>query len=200
MRTERDAWSANGLLTALLIILLLYLVTISMIEAEYFIATILLLLIVILFAGLTIVRPNEARVVLLFGKYLGTVRQEGLIYTVPFTKRKRMSLKINTYKSNFSIHLQNQTVSVQLIIFYKIVDTAKVLFEVEQFKQFIQLQSETTLKSLLIEEMQEQNKESPIISDELKQLFINELDQKLTRLGIEIIELHTVNERISQRA
>lgn len=198
MRTERDAWSANGLLTTLLIMLLLYLVTISIIEAEFLIATIFSLIITTLLAGLTIVKPNEARVVLLFGKYLGTVRREGLIYTVPFTKRKRMSLKINTFKSDFSIQLGNQTVAVQLIIFYKIVDTAKVLFEVEQFELFIQLQSETTLKSLLIEQVDERTEQELIISEELKRLFTTQLEQKLTRLGIEIIELHTVNERISQ--
>lgn len=200
MRTERDAWSANGLLTMLLIILLIYLVTISIFEAEFFIATIFMLIITILLAGLTIVKPNEARVVLLFGKYLGTIRREGLIYTVPFTKRKRMSLKINTYKSDFSIQLRNETVAVQLIIFYKIVDTAKVLFEVEQFEQFIELQSETTLKSLLIEQMQDRINDDFVISDELKQQFISLLEQKLTRLGIEITELYTVNERVTENA
>src|SRR5699024_7580071 len=97
MRTERDEWSANGLFTILLIILLIYLVLISMMEAEFFIACLFILIIAILLAGLTIVRPNEAQVVLLFGKYLGTIRREGLIYTVPFTIKKRMSLKIDTH-------------------------------------------------------------------------------------------------------
>src|SRR5699024_252747 len=131
---------------------------------------------------------------------LGTIRREGLIYTVPFSKRKRMSLKIDTYKSNFSIQLRNQTIAVQLIIFYKIVDTAKVLFEVKQFERFIELQSETTLKSLLIEQIAERGNHDFAISDELKQLFISQLEQKLTKLGIEIIELHIVNERITKDA
>lgn len=196
MRTERAAWSANGLLTMLLIMLLLYLVTISIIEAEFLIATIFLLLITVLLAGLTIVKPNEARVVLLFGKYLGTVRGEGLVYTVPFTKRKRMSLKINTFKSDFSIQLHNRTVSIQLIIFYKIVDTAKVLFEVDRFEQFILLQSETSLKLLLIEQIDELNNKESIAFDELKQQLTNQLQGKLARLGVDIIELHIVNEPV----
>lgn len=198
MRTERDAWSANGLFTILLIILLIYLVLISMMEAEFFIACLFILIIAILLAGLTIVRPNEAQVVLLFGKYLGTIRREGLIYTVPFTIKKRMSLKIDTHKSDFSIQLRNQAIAVQLIIFYKIVDTAKVLYEVEQFEKFIELQSETTLKSLLIEQMQERDNHEFVISDELKQLFINQLEQKLTKLGIEIVELHIVNNDLTK--
>lgn len=198
MKTERDAWSANGLLTTLLIILLLYLMTLSMLETEFIFASLFIVIIIILLAGLTIVKPNEARVVLLFGKYLGTVRREGLIYTVPFTKRKRMSLKINTFQSDFSIQLHNETVAVQLIIFYKIVDTAKVLFEVEQFEQFVQLQCETTLKTLLIEQTQEQVIERIVTSDELKQLFMTELEQKLTKFGIDITELHIVNERIRE--
>lgn len=198
MRTERDAWSANGLLTILLIILLLYLIAISIVETQFMFASVFFILFIILLAGLTVVKPNEARVVLLFGKYLGTVRREGLIYTVPFTKRKRMSLKINTFRSEFSIQLGKQTVTVQLIIFYKIVDTAKVLFEVEKFEQFVKLQSETTFKSLLIEQTKAQSIESIITSDELKQQFTIELEQKLTKLGIDITELHIVNERIRE--
>src|SRR5699024_3609137 len=113
----RDAWSANGLLTIALIFLLLYLMMLNIYEAEFVFAISFLVLIVILFAGLTIIKPNEAKVILLFGKYLGTVRREGLIYTIPFTKRKRMTLKVQTFTSDCTIQLTNRTLTVQLIVF-----------------------------------------------------------------------------------
>jgi|SRR5699024_6991556 len=189
MRTERDAWSANGLLTIALLALLIYLIIINIYEAEFVFAFLFISLIIILLAGLTIVKPNEAKVIMLFGKYLGTVRNEGLIYTVPFTKRKRISLKIKTFESEFSISLSDRFVTIHLILFYKVVDTAKVLFEVEQAEQFIQLQSETILKSILMNEEHE-NPQAELISDHIKEQFTILLEQKLNRLGIEIADLY----------
>lgn len=192
MRTEKDAWSANGLLSIALIILLLFLVILNIFEAEYIFVFIFTLLIIVLLAGLTIVKPNEAKIILLFGKYLGTIRQEGLIYTVPFTNRKRMSLKIRTLRNEFSLHLADLEKDVQIIIFYKVVDTAKVLFEVEQFEHYIKLQSEITLKSLLTNESLEETKAEGI-SDEIVTEFTKILTKKVERLGIEIIDLSIVN-------
>src|SRR5699024_10872229 len=144
-------------------------------------------------SGLTIVKPNEAKIILLFGKYLGTIRQEGLKYTVPFTKKKRMSLKVNTFDSEFAIELPNRTVVIHLILFYKVVDTAKVLFEVEDVEQFVQLQSETILKLILINNQQEAKIHDSIMSDELREQFLRLLQEKLTRLGIDITEVYIVS-------
>lgn len=193
MRTERDAWSANGLLSIGLISLLLYLVIMNIYEAEFIFVIIFAIIIAILFAGLTIVKPNEAKTILLFGKYLGTIRQEGLVYTVPFTKRKRMSLKIQTIKTECSVQFFQRSMAVQLIVFYKIVDTAKVLYEVEQLEPFIQLQSETILKSILLNDDRVADDFSDLVSEEVTEQLTLLLQQKLTQLGIEIIDLYIVN-------
>src|SRR5699024_11326751 len=116
MRTERVAWSTNGLITVGVIILLFYLIILNIFETELWFVGLFTVLVLILLAGLTIVKPNEAKVILLFGKYLGTIRQEGLIYTVPFTKRKRMSLKIKTYSTNYNIYFLNLSFSIQLFV------------------------------------------------------------------------------------
>lgn len=192
MRTEKDAWSANGLLSIALIVLLLFLVILNIYESEYIFVIIFTLLIIVLLAGLTIVKPNEAKIILLFGKYLGTIRQEGLIYTVPFTNRKRMSLKIKTLRIEFTLPLTDFEMNAHIIIFYKVVDTAKVLFEVEQFEHYIKLQSEIILKSLLTKEQFEDTKNEPI-SDEIVTEFTKQLTNKVERLGIEIVDLSIVN-------
>lgn len=193
MRTERDAWSANGLLSLVLIGLLLYLIVINIYEAEFVFVLIFTIIIAILFAGLTIVKPNEAKVILLFGKYLGTIRQEGLIYTVPFAKRKRMSLKMQTFKTKHTISLLHQSISIQLIIFYKVVDTAKVLYEVEQLEPFIQLQSETILKLLLLNDSRISDDFSEFVAEELTTQLTVLLQEKLSQLGIDIVDLYIVN-------
>lgn len=193
MRTERDAWAGNGLFSVALIVLLVYLVMLNIVEIQLTFAFIFSLLIIIIASGLTIVKPNEAKIILLFGKYLGTIRQEGLIYTVPFTKKKRMSLKVNTFDSKFSIELPNRTVLIHLILFYKVVDTAKVLFEVEHVEQFVQLQSETILKLILMNYQLDPNTHDSIVWDEVREQFLISLEDKLKRLGIEITELYIVN-------
>lgn len=191
MRTEKDAWSANGLLSIALIIFLLFLVALNIYEAEFIFVTVFTLLIVVLLSGLTVVKPNEAKIILLFGKYLGTIRQEGLIYTVPFTNRKRMSLKIKTLRNDFFHQFHDIEINVQTIIFYKVVDTAKVLFEVEQFEHYIKLQSEIILKSLLQNESIEKLK-AGVISEQVVEQFASILTKKVERLGIDIIDLSIV--------
>ncbi|HLS23591.1 MAG TPA: SPFH domain-containing protein [Pseudogracilibacillus sp.] len=183
MRTERVAWSANGIFTLGLIALVLYLTIINVFEMEYIFVVVFLCLLIILLAGLTIVKPNEAKVILLFGKYLGTIRHEGLIYTVPFTKRKRISLKIKSFENEIPIELSDRIITVQLILFYKVVDTAKLLFEVEAFEQFIQLQSETVLKTLW-------NENNEIEIEQITDAFAKIMQEKLERLGIEIVDLY----------
>lgn len=193
MRTERDAWAGNGLFSIALIVLLIYLLMLNIVEVQLSFVFIFSLLIITIASGLTIVKPNEAKIILLFGKYLGTIRQEGLKYTVPFTKKKRMSLKVNTFDSEFAIELPNRTVVIHLILFYKVVDTAKVLFEVEDVEQFVQLQSETILKLILINNQQESKIHDSIMSDELREQFSRLLQEKLTRLGIDITEVYIVS-------
>lgn len=193
MRTERVAWSTNGLITVGVIILLFYLIILNIFETELWFVGLFTVLVLILLAGLTIVKPNEAKVILLFGKYLGTIRQEGLIYTVPFTKRKRMSLKIKTSSTNYTIHLPKRALSIQLIVFYKVVDTAKVLFEVEQFESFIQLQSEIILKSLLLDYEPITDNYNEIVSVEFKEHLRSLLEQKFNRLGIDIVDVHIID-------
>lgn len=193
MRTERDAWSANGLFTLVLIVLLLYLIIINIKEAEIGFVIIFTMMTLILFLGLTIVKPNEAKAIVLFGKYLGTIRQEGLIYTVPFTKRKHMSLKVQSLYIPCTIQVADEPRDMQLILFYKIVDTAKVLYEVEQLEPFIRLQSKTILKLILLKNEPNSHALSKEFIEEITNELSISLQHKLSRLGLEIIDLYIVH-------
>lgn len=186
MRTERVAWSANGVLTLALILLVGALTLINFYETEYLFVILFLVLLVILLAGLTVVKPNEAKVILLFGKYLGTVRQEGLIYTVPFTHRKRISLKIKAFEQHIPIEGASNKTTMQFILFYKVVDTAKFLFEVEAFERFVELQSKTVLKTLLLEHPE-------IEGEEIRERFTQVMEEKMARIGIEIVDLYIMS-------
>lgn len=193
MRTEKVAWSANGLYTIILIFLLGYLIAINLHEKEYIFVIIFILIIIILIAGLTIVRPNEAKVILLFGQYLGTLRQEGLKYTIPFTVKKSVSLKVQSFTTTCSIQQKNQTNLLQLVVFYKIVDTARASFKVEQREQFIRLQSETIVKLLWAEKSQSLNENNTQRVDEIGKQLHQRLQTKLIPLGIDIVDLYIVS-------
>lgn len=191
MKTERIAWSANGLLTLSLLGLVVYLIVINLMETEWVFVIIFGLLFIVLLAGLTIVKPNEARIVLLFGKYLGTLRHEGLTYTVPFTKRKKMSLKVKTTKTQCMLQLPSETILVQVVIFYKIVDTAKALFEVEQVERIIHLQSERALNKVL-HDYDDQQLGIELKSIDVTEAFIAILRNSLAKYGIEVVDLYMV--------
>lgn len=92
---------------------------------------IILFLIVILFStSLTIIQPNEAKVLTFFGNYIGTIRDAGLFMTVPFTNKETVSLRVCNFNSQILKvnDSKGNPVEIAAVIVYKVVDTAKALF------------------------------------------------------------------------
>lgn len=94
--------------------------------------------------GLTIVNPNESKVLTLFGKYQGTVKQDGFFWVNPFTVKKKVSLKAfnlngQQLKVNDSV---GNPIEIAAVIVWQIKDTAKAIFAVENYLQYVNIQSE----------------------------------------------------------
>src|SRR5262245_12175517 len=93
--------------------------------------------------GLFVVNPNEARAVLLFGDYQGTVRAPGFHWTNPLTARPRVSLRVRNFESaklKVNDHVGNP-IEIAAVVVWRVVDTAEALFEVDDFKNFVHVQS-----------------------------------------------------------
>ncbi|MFB9770513.1 SPFH domain-containing protein [Lactiplantibacillus modestisalitolerans] len=146
-------------------------------------------------SSLTIVGPNEARVLTFFGKYIGTIRDSGLFMTVPLTNKFSISLRVRNFNSAILKvnDLRGNPVEIAAVIVFKVVDTSMALFAVDDYEQFVEIQSESAIRHVASEypydtfddEDQQTLRSNPTeVSDRLTQ----ELQERLDVAGVEIVE------------
>jgi len=101
-------------------------------------------------AGLFTVQPNDAKVLTLFGKYVGTVRDQGLWWANPFFVKKRISLRIRNFETAKLKVNDNHSNPIEIgsIVVWKVVDSAEALFEVDDYAHFVVMQSEAAVRAL----------------------------------------------------
>ena len=104
-------------------------------------------------SSLTIVGPNEARVLTFFGKYIGTIRDSGLFMTVPLTSKFSISLRVRNFNSAILKvnDLRGNPVEIAAVIVFKVVDTSMALFAVDDYEQFVEIQSESAVRHVASE-------------------------------------------------
>jgi regulator of protease activity HflC (stomatin/prohibitin superfamily) len=109
--------------------------------------------ILVFLRGFFVVLPNEARVIVLFGKYIGSVREAGFFWVNPFASKKHISLRIRNFNSDkIKVNdLHGNPIEIAAVIVWQVVDTARALFDVENYLQFVQIQSETAIRALASE-------------------------------------------------
>ncbi|RUL66391.1 SPFH domain-containing protein [Dyella dinghuensis] len=96
------------------------------------------------------VAPNEGQVMQLFGKYAGTVREEGLRWTNPFYTRRRISLRVRNFESNkLKVNdFDGNPIEIAAVVVWQVVDTAEAVFCVDNYENFVQIQSESALRQM----------------------------------------------------
>ena len=104
----------------------------------------------VLWGGLFIVNPNEARVMQLFGKYSGTVKASGLRWANPFFLKPKISLRVRNFETGkLKVNDNNgNPIEIGTVVVWKVVDTAEALFEVDDYVNFVHVQSESALRNL----------------------------------------------------
>src|SRR5210317_2404102 len=100
--------------------------------------------------GLFMVNPNEGKVLQIFGKYAGTAREPGLRWANPFYAKKAVSLRIRNFESGkLKVNDSNGSpIEIAAVVVWKVFDTAEALFEVDDYVNFVQIQSESALRNL----------------------------------------------------
>ena len=157
---------------------------------------IILFLIVILFStSLTIIQPNEAKVLTFFGNYIGTIRDAGLFMTVPFTNKETVSLRVCNFNSQIFMFNDSKgnPDEIAAVIVYKVVDTAKALFSVDDYEQFVQIQSESAVRHVASEYPYDSFEDQDAITlrgnpTEVSERLTAELQERLNVAGVKIIE------------
>ena len=157
MLREKEHKASNGLMVLLLGLTLIVLSALGFIgganteQGWTMVASLVVLLAtVLLMVGLFTVNPNEARVLTLFGKYVGTVRQAGLWFANPFYAKKRISLRVRNFETAKLKVNDNHgnPIEIAAVVVWKVVDSAEALFEVDDYLHYMQTQSESAIRAL----------------------------------------------------
>ncbi|MCX8010890.1 MAG: SPFH domain-containing protein, partial [Ignavibacteria bacterium] len=134
------------------------------------------------------------RVLILFGKYNGTVRDDGYWYVNPFTVKKKVSLRIHNFNSEkIKVNdLHGNPIEIAAVIVWRVIDSARAIFDVQNYEQFVAIQSETAIRGLATEYAYDASDEDKIslrgnpqeISEQLKK----QVQSRLEVAGVEVIE------------
>lgn len=108
------------------------------------------IVVLILWAGFFMVHPNEAKVLQLFGKYAGTVHEAGLRWSNPFYSKVAVSTRVRNFESSkLKVNdSRGSPIEIAAVVVWKVFDTAEALFEVDDYEEFVQIQSESALRNL----------------------------------------------------
>ncbi|MFF8862539.1 SPFH domain-containing protein [Streptomyces sp. NPDC015139] len=164
-------------------------------RAGLIVAGILVLLAaVIAMRGLNTVAPGEARVVQLFGRYRGTIRQDGLRWVNPFTSRTRISTRVRNHET--AVLKVNDAygnpIELAAVVVWKVQDTAQATFEVDDFAEFVATQTETAVRHIAIEYPYDAHDEDGLSlrgnAEEITEKLAVELQARVEAAGVRIIE------------
>lgn len=166
-------------------------------ENDLFIALGILLAVVFFFMlpGFFTIQPNEAIVLVLFGKYVGTVKKDGWHWSNPFYTKKKISLRsrnLNGEKLKVNDEVGNP-IEIAAVIVWRVQNTAEALFDVENYSDYVKVQSESALRHLAGMYPYDNTEDSHTISlrgstDEVAEALKNELQQRLGKAGVIIEE------------
>ena len=154
----------------------------------------LLVLDVIGWRGLTIVNPNTARVILLFGRYQGTVKTPGLRWVNPFTVRRFVSLRVRNFESGklkVNDHIGNP-IEIAAIVVWRVVETAEAMFEVNDYEHFVHVQSESALRTMATTFPYDAHEDGALSLrgsvTEVSHRLGQEIQDRLSSAGVQVIE------------
>lgn len=145
-------------------------------------------------SSLTIVGPNQAKAILFFGKYLGTIKDNGLFITTPFTQKISISLKVRNFNTALLKvnDFDGNPIEISAVVVFKVVDSAKALFAVDNYRDFVAIQSETALRHIASQYPYDTFDEEDITlrgnTSEVSEKLKIELEERLEIAGVEVIE------------
>lgn len=144
--------------------------------------------------GLFTVAPNEGKVLQLFGRYVGTVRQPGLKYANPFYTKKSISLRIRNFESSklkVNDH-DGSPIEIAAVVVWRVVDTAEAAFEVDDYENYVHVQSEAALRNLATQYQYDAHEEGKMSlrgnTQEIAERLQGEVEARLSKAGVNVIE------------
>ena len=191
---EKKAWTLNGYLALILLLALLVGGIALLLQGHILIGILLIAAVIILATGILVVQPNKSYALVFFGSYVGTVREPGLWLSIPLTVRKGVSLRVRNFNSKtLKVNdIAGNPIEIAAVVVFRVVDTAKAIFDVEKYEEFVEIQSETALRHVATRYAYDKFNGDELslrsnpeeVSNELKL----ELQQRLNLAGVEVNE------------
>jgi len=157
-------------------------------------AAIASIIVAVFWAGFFMVHPNEAKVLQLFGKYSGTVHDPGLKWANPFYSKTAVSTRVRNFESGrLKVNdSRGSPIEIAAVVVWKVYDTAEALFEVDDFEEFVQIQSESALRNLSTTFPYEPHEGEGVAlrshPAEIAQALREEIQDRLETAGVTVIE------------
>ena len=144
--------------------------------------------------GLYMVEPNQSAVLSLFGKYVGTVHDNGLRWNNPFFSKRKVSLRVRNFESGkLKVNeLDGSPIEIAAVIVWKVVDSAEAVFNVDDYESFVHIQSEAALRAMATSYPYDQHEDGQVSlrshPNEISAHLKEQLDERLTEAGVDVID------------
>ncbi|MBH1433405.1 SPFH domain-containing protein [Stenotrophomonas maltophilia] len=149
---------------------------------------------VFILAGLYTIQPNQAAVLSLFGKYVGTVKDNGLRWNNPFYAKRRVSQRVRNFESGkLKVNeLDGSPIEIAAVIVWQVVDASEAVYNVDDYESFVHIQSESALRAMATSYPYDQHEDGQLAlrshASEISQHLKNELAERLADAGVQVID------------
>lgn len=191
---EYAVWKFNGFAALGAALFLILFSVLFVIQLQLVVGILCFLAALVIFTSLTVVQPNQARVVIFFGRYAGSLREAGFWMTVPFSIAKHVSLRVSNFNSKtLKVNdIAGNPVEIAAVVVFRVVDSAKAVFDVANYEQFVEIQSETALRHVATKYPYDSYGEQGISlrgnAEEVAAELTKELQDRLALAGVEVME------------
>lgn len=189
-------WGALGIIFMLLCIWGALLLVAGVYQVVWLmpVGVVLLILTLASCSGFLIINPNQAAVAQLFGEYVGSVKEEGFWWMNPFYMKRRISLRIRNFESG-KLKVNDRDgnpIEIAAVVVWKIVDSAEALFNVDDYENFVRVQSESALRNMATSYPYDSHVEHEFSlrgsTAEVAEKLKGEIQERLSKAGVEVIE------------
>lgn len=148
----------------------------------------------VLLAGVFVVNPNEGRVLQFFGRYVGTVRDQGLRWANPLYTKRRISLRVRNFETERSKvnDTDGNPIEIAAVVVWRVIDTAEATFEVDDYVNYVHVQSESAVRNLATRHPYDTQEEGQVSlrgnTEEIAGQLQTEIQGRLHKAGVEVLE------------
>lgn len=191
--TETKAWTVPGFTAFIVEAVIVITFTIQWRHHHLTLGWVFALAFILIAAGIFTVQPNDSRVITFFGHYVGSVNRSGLHWTNPLTVRRRISRRVRNFASErLKVNdAAGNPVEIAAVIVWRVVDTAKALFDVDDYASFVGVQAETAIRAVAgMHPYDGSNGQVTLLGNQdiIATDLANQLQERLQIAGVEVLE------------